>query len=330
MKVVVATHGHCFDGLASAVVFTRLLRRWSGEPCEFHYHGCGYGIGQQSAKETLFDGQHNAILDYRFTATERLTWYFDHHRTAFASSADRQFFEARRDSGRYFYEPDFSSCTKLIAEVGKRQFGLDGQLDELVEWADIIDSAAFSSAAAAIDRSRPEMQLVSVVEQHGNDALITELVRELEHKPLIEVARSSAVQERYQPIARRLERFVSAVKSGAQLRGRVVLVDLTESTLDLIGKFVTYALYPRSVYSVVVARLKRGYKISVGYNPWCGKDLDADISAICARYGGGGHPVVGGISVPDGQRERAQAIATSIARELDGGAPFLGLELEGG
>ncbi len=330
MKVVVATHGHCFDGLASAVVFTRLLRRWTGEPCEFRYHACGYGIGQQSAKELLFNGQHNAILDYRFTASERLTWYFDHHRTAFATPADRQFFEARRGCGRFFYEPDFSSCTKLIAEVGKQHFGLDNQLDELVEWADVIDSAAFSSAAAAIDRSRPEMQLVSVVEQHGNDALITELVRELEQKPLIEVAQSPAVQERYQPIARRLERFVSAVKHGAQLRGRVVLVDLTESTLDLIGKFVTYALYPRSVYSVVVARLKRGYKISVGYNPWCGSDLDADISAICARYGGGGHPVVGGISVPDGQGERARAIATSIARELDGGAPFLGLELEGG
>ena len=27
MKLVVATHGHCFDGLASAVLFTRLVEK---------------------------------------------------------------------------------------------------------------------------------------------------------------------------------------------------------------------------------------------------------------------------------------------------------------
>src|SRR5690606_14062717 len=102
----------------------------------------------------------------------------------------------------------------------------------------------------------------------------------------------------------------------AERRGRVVYVDLTEKPLETIGKFVTYALYPESMYSVVVVRLQRGFKISVGYNPWCGHSLDTDISSICARYGGGGHPVVGGISAADGQRERAQSIAQSIVDEL--------------
>jgi nanoRNase/pAp phosphatase (c-di-AMP/oligoRNAs hydrolase) len=57
----------------------------------------------------------------------------------------------------------------------------------------------------------------------------------------------------------------------------------------------------------------------VGYNPWCGQSSALDISSICARYGGGGHSVVGGVSLPEGERSRAQMIATTIAQELDAG-----------
>lgn len=316
MKVVVATHGHCFDGLASAVVFTKLMRHIHGADLQFEYHACGYGIGQKVPSTSLLSGDFNAILDYRFHASDALHYYFDHHRTAFGSEEDRAFFELRRSNGRYYFEPDYSSCTQLIADVARRQFGLEPGLQELVTWADTIDSAAFPSAEAATDRSQPEMQLVSVVEQHGNDALITELVGHLEHTPLSEVAASPLIKERFAPIGERQRVFAEAVGRRAQNGGRAVYVDLTDATVDLIGKFVTYAMFPQSTYSVVVAKLKRGFKISVGYNPWSGNALDTDISAICARYGGGGHPVVGGISLGDGERTRAQQIALEIYREL--------------
>lgn len=325
MKVVVATHGHCFDGLASAVVFTKLLRHLEASSAQsgalrFEYHACGYGIAQKTACASFLNGDVNVILDYRYLASEQLHWYFDHHRTAFGSPADRAYFEQRQDNGRYFFEPDYSSCTKLIADVAEKRFGFNHELHELIRWADIVDSASFKTAEEAIDRSRPEMQLVSVVEHHGNDAFLSRLIQELEHRPLSEVAASDFVQQRFAPIGERQRTYVDAVRAQACNGGRVVYVDLTEAPLDLIGKFVTYALYPHSTYSVVVARLSRGFKISVGYNPWSGNPLDTDISAICARYGGGGHPVVGGISVPDGQRERAQQIATEILNELDGKA----------
>jgi nanoRNase/pAp phosphatase (c-di-AMP/oligoRNAs hydrolase) len=43
-----------------------------------------------------------------------------------------------------------------------------------------------------------------------------------------------------------------------------------------------------------------------------------NIAALCERYGGGGHPVVGAISLAVDRVEEAKALARSIAAELAG------------
>lgn len=318
-KVVVATHGHCFDGLASAVMFTRLLGEIGGTR-SLSYRACGYGFGQQRADAKVLSGDENAILDYRFTASPNLTWYFDHHRTAFQHAEDRQVFEHQKAGGRYFYDPDYTSCTKLIADVAKQSFGFsDPLLDELVHWADVVDSARFESPEQAISRESPVMRLVSVIEHYGDDAFLERFVPELLSKPLTEVAASRAVTDRYRPLGDKHDRFVTRVREKSVVQGRVVFVDLTDTVLESVSKFVTYALHPECVYSVIVGLLKTGAKISVGYNPWSGQKLDRDLSAICARHGGGGHPVVGAISFPATEVDRAREVARDIAKELDGG-----------
>jgi hypothetical protein len=324
MKFVVATHGHCFDGLASAVLFTRLVERLGrtrgdDSTLEASYRACGYGNGQSRADERILVGDENAILDYRYHPSEKLTWYFDHHRTAFASDADRADFETKKDTGRFFFDDGCSSCTKLIATIARERFGVTSpELDELVAWADRIDAARFESAAQAVDRSDPVMRLVSVVEHYGDDAFLERFVPELLRRPLAEVASSPEIAARYRPLGKKHDRFVERVRESSRLQGRVVFVDLTGEVLESVGKFVTYALYPTSVYSVIVGLLKSGPKISVGYNPWSGRSLDADISSICARYGGGGHPVVGGIAFASAELERARTVAREIAEELAG------------
>src|SRR5215472_10723331 len=94
-RAVIVTHGHCFDGLCSAVVFTRLLRHVNpGEPLRFAYHAAGYGPGENGVDPKLLAGDVNAILDFRFSPSASLTWYFDHHASAFPSEADRAAYEA--------------------------------------------------------------------------------------------------------------------------------------------------------------------------------------------------------------------------------------------
>jgi hypothetical protein len=319
--VVVATHGHCFDGMCSAAMFTRLVKHIYGEELRFTYHSCGYGPGQNGVDSKLFVGQENAILDFRFSPAPELTWYFDHHVSAFASDADRAAFQARASapSGQrhFFHDGAYGSCTKLIADVGAREFGLDpAPSAELVRWADMIDSASFPSAQMAVERSEPVLQLMTVVEHMGDEAFITKMIPRLLAEPIGDVARAPEVQAAHAPLLQSHEAFIELVRTHAKPIGSVVLVDLSDRLLDVAGKFVTYAMYPESAYSVMVSRSKSKCKISIGYNPWSPIPRKHNVAAICERHGGGGHPVVGAISLPADAVDKARELAASIAEEL--------------
>src|SRR5262245_50530151 len=125
--VVVATHGHCFDGMASAALFTHLYRSvHEGTRASLTYKSCGYGPGMTMIPEGWLDGDENAILDFRYTPSPRVSWYFDHHVTGFGSPEERDETLARAsDPARasagarpqIFYDAAYGSCTKLIADV---------------------------------------------------------------------------------------------------------------------------------------------------------------------------------------------------------------------
>src|SRR5690606_22438087 len=99
--------------------------------------------------------------------------------------------------------------------------------------------------------------------------------------------------------------------------GRVAVVDLHDAPLRSSGKFVAYALAPECVYSVALIRMKQHFKISIGYNPWGPSERDHDIGRICQRFGGGGHPVVGAVSIPLGKLDDARAIVEQVIEELN-------------
>jgi hypothetical protein len=327
--VVVATHGHCFDGMASAALFTHLYRAvHEGTRSLLSYKSCGYGPGMTMIPEGWLDGDENAILDFRYTPSARVSWYFDHHVTGFGSPEERDEAlsrasdPARAASGarpQIFYDAAYGSCTKLIADVGREHFKMPTNelLTNLVAWADLIDAARFPSAEAAVSRDEPVLQLASVVEHHGDAHFLAAIVPKLLDRPVREVASEPGIQELWKPLAAMQETFIGRVKRGATPMGRVVHVDLSDAPLDAAAKFVTYALFPESMYSVTLIRGRNHVKLSIGYNPWCGEKRLHDIASICRRYDGGGHPAVGAASFPLSDMERVKSIARAVVDELN-------------
>jgi hypothetical protein len=319
--IVVATHGHCFDGVASAVMFTHLLRTIDGarhRGARFVYKGQAYDPGKNGVDPAIFaDAAESAILDFRYTASDALSWYFDHHVSAFPTDRERDHFGKLAENGRGFFDPKAGSCTILVDRISRNTFHVDtSRFEELVRWADMIDTAGFPTPAMAVERTHPEMRLLAVIEQQGDDKLLSDLVGRLLDRPLGEVAADADLAARFAPIDALHKAQVARIRDREHPRGAVVWVDLLDGLVETVTKFVTYADYPELPYSVVASRTEKRCKISVGYNPWSSVPRTHDIARICERHGGGGHPVVGAIALPP-DPDRCRALALEIVEELN-------------
>jgi hypothetical protein len=184
-----------------------------------------------------------------------------------------------------------------------------------------MDGAQFESAEDATDRTDARKRLASVVERFGNAHFLEKAVPILRQGGLSDLADARFVKDHYRRLSPLFLAYEKRVRGRGQVVGRVALVDLTEEPVTVISKFSQYREYPSATYSVVVTAMSQGIKISVGYNPWCQKPLDANIGALCARHGGGGHPFVGAISFEQDRTADALALASRLVESLQSPDP---------
>src|SRR3954464_9604431 len=133
MRLRLLYHGQCFDGVASAAVFTRFYRAHENASAQIAYAPLLHTPGSLF-DESMFDGDENAIVDFKYSPSPRLTWWFDHHQSAFLNPEDEAHFRADT-SGRKFLDPTRKSCTEFIADVAQSKFGFNPEpLTQLVHW----------------------------------------------------------------------------------------------------------------------------------------------------------------------------------------------------
>jgi hypothetical protein len=320
VRLRVLYHGNCFDGCSSAGLFTRFYReRIASAPNDIAvvYRALEHKGDAAAFPPDAFDGEENACVDFRYSQDPRLTWWFDHHASAFQQPGDEAHFRADA-TGRKFYDPTAKSCTKFIADTVAARFGFDvAPLRELVDWAEIIDGALFPDARMAVELKEPALQLMTFIENNREPALAERFIGDLITLPLAEIAASPYVTQALGPVLAQHQQNIAVIRAAAKLEGGVVHFDLADENIGPFNKFITYYLFPEARYSVALTAPGRA-KISVGSNPWSRVPRTHDISAICERYGGGGHPVVGAVSVPRDQMPRAREIYGEIVAELQG------------
>jgi len=316
MKMNVYFHDNCFDGLASAAVFSYFYRHRIRSEVEFRYEGLAHRAGQLFL-DVKFDGEENAIVDFKYSSDPRLTWWFDHHQSAFLSQEDENHFRADH-SGRKFHDPTYRSCTLFIARMAERHFAFDlGALGELVRWADIIDGAQFADARAAVELAEPAMKLMMVIEGNRTPESGRRLIEDFQKRPLEEINNLDWVQSAFRPLYERHLRSIDIIRRHAGCEDGTIYFDISEyEDMEGYNKFIPYYLFPEATYCVGVSRSSFRSKISVGSNPWSVRPRTHNLAALCERHGGGGHPVVGAISFDPEDLPRARRIAREIAQEL--------------
>jgi hypothetical protein len=266
--------------------------------------------------EALFGPDENVIVDFKYSASDKLTWWFDHHESAFLSAADEAHF--RRDvSGHKFYDPDSRSCTKFIATVAEKTFGFVApDLQELIHWADLIDGAVFPSAQAAVELKEPAMRLMLEIETTRDRRLLHKIIGLMQTNTLDAVLNEPEVKSTFETMYENHIKSIDVMRDRAKCTDGVIEFDISDKNLDGYNKFIPYYLFPDSVYCVGVSRSTSRAKVSVGTNPWTTKERKHNLARLCEQYGGGGHAVVAAISFKPEDLESARAAAREIAQKL--------------
>jgi hypothetical protein len=315
MKIKICYHGNCFDGVSSAAVFGRFYREKVHPDWEQAFQPMMHRAGALF-DDRDFDGDENAVVDFKYSPSPKLTWWFDHHKSAFLTPEDEAHFKADT-SGKKFVDASFKSCAKFIATVTQQQFGFDTvPLRELVEWANKIDGAFYENAAEPVEMKAPALKLALVIENERDPQLAQRIILDLQQRTLSEVAAADYVAERIAPLRERHLRAMEIIRAAARMRGPVVFFDVVGHDMEGYSKFIPYYLHPESVYSVSVSQSAFRSKISVGSNPWAPRPRTHDLAKICERYGGGGHAVVAAISLAPEKLDEARRIAEEIVEEL--------------
>ena len=315
MRVRVFYHDRCFDGASSAALFSRFYQERIREDVKFEYTGLVHRAGSLFDEEK-FDGDENAIVDFKYSTSPKITWWFDHHESAFLTPEDAAHFE-QNSSSRKFYDPDFKSCTKFIAIIAERRFGFNPHpVAELIEWADIVDGAQFPDAKSAVEMREPAMQLTMAIEANQDYSFSQQLIPLLARKSLGEIIRENFVAERLPALLKRHQESIEIMRQRVECKQGTAFFDVTDLDLEGYNKFIPYYLHPECVYSVGLSKSSFRTKVSVGSNPWTEAEDMVNLAKICERYGGGGHARVGAISFPADQLERARTAAKEIVAEL--------------
>ena len=308
-------HDHCFDGAASAAYFSRFIAGAVHPEAEFRYTGMAHKASQLF-DAALFDGDENAIVDFKYSSDPRLTWWFDHHQSAFLSAEDAEHFRSDT-SGRKLYDPAYKSCTAFISAVACEKWAFRApDLDDLVKWSLIIDGAQYPDARTAVELGAPAMKLTLVIEAAKGSDIVHKMIGWMQRRQLSEIIEEPEVAALYEPLYKRHLENKSIIQSKATQKDGVVFFDLAGYDVEGYNKFIPYYLFPDAVYTVSVSPSSFRTKISVGSNPWTKETLKHNLATICERYGGGGHARVGAISLAPGELDKAREIAAEIVAEL--------------
>ena len=322
LQVRVFYHDKCFDGACSASLFTRFHRECITQGASYEYHGLVHRAGALF-DESAFVGDENAIVDFKYSSSPKITWWFDHHLSAFLTPQDHEHFLScqldAKCAARKFFDPTYTSCTSFLAHIGKTRFGFDtAPMKELIHWANVVDGAQYESPEAAVEMAAPAMKLTLIIESTQDPTFIPLLIPLLTEMPLAQVLAQPFVSSLLPPLLERHQQAIELIRERSEEKDGTIFFDISDHLLEGFNKFIPYYLHPQATYSIGLSKSSFRTKVAVGSNPWTKADPAkmVNLAQVCERYGGGGHARVGAISFPPDQADRARQAAAEIVAEL--------------
>ena len=252
MKIRIFFHDKCFDGTASAALFSRFYRERIRPDAKFQFSGLVHRAGALFDEQD-FDGDENVIVDFKYSPSPKIGWWFDHHQSAFLTPEDAEHYR-KGDKSHKFYDPDFRSCTKFLDKIAQEKFGFDpAPVGELIEWADIVDGAQFSSPEMAVEMAAPALKLTMVIESTNDPGFLPRLIPLLVSEPLAKVIEEPFVAALIPPLMERHGKSIDILRQKSECKNKTIYFDVTEIDGLVLAQdhlFRRHGIRPRGIQQV--------------------------------------------------------------------------------
>ncbi len=293
-----------FDGMCAGAVLTHILR----ERGESNVRLQSVNYDQRSEWEEFCLGERFAIVDFHFHP--RAEYWFDHHPTTFLTPELRAQYEP---TDRWRWDDSSPSCPPMILDHARNHWDFDPpeRFLEMATWSDIVDAARYESVDQAVFGDDPALRITRSLTVSPSPSWVDELAEALVDQDLDTVASRPDLEKAHERASRNrdkaLEHFPSTVK---WIEGGVVFYDASSSRVRR-ERFASFYHHPDARYAVGVIPTRAGFHVTCGENPWNPPENRANIGAMMAKHGGGGHVAVGGANPPDLQAARMVAEETA-------------------
>jgi hypothetical protein len=248
-----------------------------------------------------------AIVDFLFHPDADL--WVDHHETTFRRESDRLAFQP---DPFHTFVPTAPSCPAVIATLP--WFTNTARWAGYIDWANIIDGAAYESAAQANDLCNPYVLISYIVAELADVDVLAALIRGIGNLVAEQVL---ALQE-----LRAIRTKILATDASLRARfaemlrriGDVAVLD--QSEIDgPYRRYLAYERFPDVRYGIGLYRAGEHVIVSVGENPW-NRGAGIHLGDLCKEFGGGGRRSTAGVPVAsvDAARQLASVIVDRLNR----------------
>lgn len=299
-------HFPCFDGVVSAVLTSSFLKRIHGWIVD-RLEPVNYNIKDQWLERVL--SPHSAVVDFLYHP--QAEFWADHHSTTFLTTEAKADFE-RRGSSWLLYDKQSGSCASLLWSCFQERLSSNTNFEEMVRWAEKIDSASYDSVEEAISSRHPAMVLTRSLTVEPDQTYLEHLVLGLERHSLQRIAKTDEVRRRFDEAESRSALGLEYVAKNIHLVGDVALFDV-EDNGAFLNRYAPYHFFPRAHYSIGIVHFENSTKITAMRNPWLNFE-SVNLGGFMKGFGGGGHQRVGSVIVPNDQTDKISQVVSDLLR----------------
>jgi hypothetical protein len=306
-------HYPCFDGLVSAVLVTEFLESHQD------WHLTEFEPIDYTLRDTWLTmdlKRPAAIVDFLYHP--QAEFWADHHRTSFLNLEAKEDFERRKQQFQLLFDPRASSCASLLFRNLRRFLGHKPHFKEMVQWAEKIDAAKYSSVKEAILGDAPALKIARTLsgEDESGPGYAKYLLGELRDHDLQYVAALKEVTSREDRARRGILSGLERVKTKLRLeKGGIAVFDARPGRNQVISRYAPYYFKPEARYSIAVVRSEEGIRITAMRNPWR-NFRSISLGRAFAKFGGGGHERVGAVQLSANRRNRVRDVVQSLLSEM--------------